>query len=158
MLNSWCVVALPYAGRKTIHQDNQQVGGELTELEEWCLWHSLSYRCRAGQSGTSDRPSLLFRNKNHRLMCVCWLWFSLVEVFHSHCLTFSGRHVDASAITAQWVWPPKGPGHVIEHRVVGPAEAAVVFVGVEPQPPVVSLHFWHLKVKRTEYWKGMSRP
>lgn len=81
-----------------------------------------------------------------------------VEVFHSHCLTFSGRHVDASAITAQWVWPPKSPGHVIEHRVVGPAEAAVVFVGVEPQPPVVSLHFRHLKVKKTEYLKGMSRP
>lgn len=67
MLNSWCVVALPYAGTRTIRQDSQQVGGELTELEERCRWHSPSYRCRAGQSGTSDRPSPLFRGQKTRV-------------------------------------------------------------------------------------------
>lgn len=62
-------------------------------------------------------------------------------------LTFAGRHVDTFAITAEWVWPPKGPGHIIEHRVVGPAEATIVLVGVKPQPPVVTLHLRHLQVR-----------
>lgn len=60
-------------------------------------------------------------------------------------LTFAGRHVDAFAVAAEWVRPPQGPGHVVEHRVVGPAETAVVLVGVEAQPPVVTLHFVHLQ-------------
>lgn len=66
-------------------------------------------------------------------------------------LTFADRHVDALAIPAQRVRPPEGPGHVVEHRVVGPAEAAVVLVGVEPQPPVVALHFVHLRRMETQF-------
>lgn len=62
-------------------------------------------------------------------------------------LTFGGREVDTLAITAEWVRPPEGPGNIIENRVVRPVETAIIFVGVKPQPPVVTLHLHHLKVK-----------
>lgn len=55
--------------------------------------------------------------------------------------------MDTSAITAEWVWPPKGPRNIIEHRVVRPAETAIIFIGVKTQPPVVTLHLRHLKVR-----------
>lgn len=87
-----------------------------------------------------------------RILHLCRVRFSLLRS-----LTFAGRHVDTFAVTAQWVWPPEGPGHIIEHRVVGPAEAAVIFVGMKPQPPVVTLHFCHLKVRK-KLWKCMSGP
>lgn len=60
-------------------------------------------------------------------------------------LTFAGGHVDAFAVPAEWVRPPQSPGHIVEHRVVRPAEAAVILIGVEAQPPVVALHFVHLQ-------------
>lgn len=83
--------------------------------------------------------------------------FSLSRSLTLAALTFAGRHVDTFAITAHWVWPPEGPGHIIEHRVVGPAETAIIFVGVKPQPPVFTLRFRHLKV-RQKLWKCISRP
>lgn len=55
-----CRNAVPYADRRTIRQDSLKVGGGMTGLEEWCLWHLPSCRYRAGQSGTSDRPNPLF--------------------------------------------------------------------------------------------------
>ncbi len=156
MLNSWYVVALPCADRRTIRQDSLKAGGGMMELEEWCLWHLLSYRCKASQSGTSDRPNPLSGSEKQKLMYVYCARFSLLRSLILAVLTFAGRHVDTFAITAEWMRPPKGPGHIIEYRVVWPAETAIIFVGVKPQPPVVTLHFRHLKV-RHKLWKGMSR-
>lgn len=59
--------------------------------------------------------------------------------------TFFGRKVDAFAIAAQWMRPPESPGHVIEHGVIRPAEAAIIFIGLKPQPPLVTLRLLHLK-------------
>lgn len=157
MRNTWCVVALPYADRRTIRQDSLKVGGGMTELVEWCLWHLLAYRCKAGQSGTFDRPSPLFRSEKYKVKYVYCIWFSLLWSLILSVLTFGGRHVDTFAITADCVWPPEGPRHIIEHRVVRPAETTIIFVGVKPQPPVVTLHLHHLNVRK-KLWKGMSRP
>lgn len=141
-------MAVPYAGRRTIRRGSRKAGGETRESAEWCLSRSLSCRCAAGRSGTSGRPNPLSGGK-HKLIHVCLRWARTVPA--PAVLTFAGRHVDALAIPAQRVRPPEGPGHVVEHGVVGPAEAAVVLVGVKPQPPVVALHFVHLRRTETQF-------
>ena len=78
--------------------------------------------------------------------CMC-IQICLLRSHISAVLTFVGRHVDTPAITADWVGPTKGPGHVIEHRVVRPVETAIMLVGVKPQPPVVPMCLRHLNVR-----------
>lgn len=67
------LLALPYAERKTIHHDTLMVDEGMVELEERSLWHSLSYRCKAGQSGTFDQPSPLFGFEKDTLMEILWI-------------------------------------------------------------------------------------
>lgn len=88
------------------------VGGGLMELEEWSRLHSLSYRYKVGQSGTSDQPSQLFGCEKHKLMEMC-ARPSFVVCLCLAVLTFAGRHVDTFAIAAEWEWPAEGPGHII---------------------------------------------
>lgn len=95
------------------------------------------------------------RGGKYKLVFAYCMRFSLLRSVALAILTFTGRHVDTSAITAQWLWPAESPGHIIEHRVVRPAETTVIFKGVKPQPPVVTLHFHHLKVRK-KLWKCMT--
>jgi hypothetical protein len=54
--------------------------------------------------------------------------------------TFVERHVHTLVVSAEWLRPAWRPGNVVEDRVVWPVQAAVVFIRVESQPPVVALY------------------
>ena len=61
--------------------------------------------------------------------------------------TFDERHVHTLAVSAEWLRPAWCPGDVVKDRVVWPVQAAVVFVRVESQPPIVALYLHHLRVE-----------
>jgi len=133
------------------------VGGWWSWRNGACDIHSLTYVGKVQVALLICPLSCLGAKQIQAHACVHCIWFSAMRSHSQAALTFAGQHVDTSAIAADRVRPPEGPGHIVEHRVVWPAETSIILIGVKPQPPVVPLRLHHLNV-RDALWEGMSGP